>query len=392
MTLRPFTLLLAAAGLAVLIAPMALEQAGAQSSRAGASWQIPPPLPKEPPPEPTQPPDQDQPPLTLPPQGAAQPSLGARWPAGCLFAEHASVSLDFRAESIDFCGVIDEDAVKAVSANLVPTVRRITIRSMGGELDAPLDLAEIIRTRGLGVRVEGPCLSACAAFVFVAARNRYVAPGSVLGLHNSSSSVVEIADRLRDRMTTPLDENSPLVRRATGERRLYDLMRVNTALLFEPQARIDTVCMVPTSPSPISREQRFNLVSRYDFWAPTAEQWRRFGVAFYGDVPGTAYEAEETVNRFTLGRGGARLKVAMDPSLIPPARQSFDHVAYGDDCPHVPAAAPGARRVDRDTRPDTAFPPQSEPPLRDPAMSDPAMRPNPVLPTQQSPAPWGPSR
>lgn len=76
-----------------------------------------------------------------------------------------------------------------LEATLTPTTRTLDIvDSPGGSLDGAMAAAQVISSKGLTVRVEKRCLSACVA-LFAGARQRELYPTAVLGLHQSSSVI-----------------------------------------------------------------------------------------------------------------------------------------------------------------------------------------------------------
>jgi hypothetical protein len=67
-----------------------------------------------------------------------------------------------------------------------PDVRTVRLDSPGGHLQPALQVAEIIRARGLDTYVPRMCASACTV-VFLAGRDRFVAPDARLGFHQASA-------------------------------------------------------------------------------------------------------------------------------------------------------------------------------------------------------------
>lgn len=67
-----------------------------------------------------------------------------------------------------------------------PTIRVLVIDSEGGEVEAALQLARIIRERGWDVAVKNKCLSACANYVFPAGKRKRVLPNSWVGIHEKT--------------------------------------------------------------------------------------------------------------------------------------------------------------------------------------------------------------
>lgn len=64
-------------------------------------------------------------------------------------------------------------------------VRRLVIRSGGGDVAAAIELAEWVHARGLDITVEDRCLSACANYVFPAARRKEIRAGAVVAWHGN---------------------------------------------------------------------------------------------------------------------------------------------------------------------------------------------------------------
>jgi hypothetical protein len=192
------------------------------------------------------------------------------------------------------------------------------IMSLGGSLDAPIDLAEIVHDRALRVDVAGPCLSGCASFVFVAGLERRILPGGIVALHNTSTSALMLA------RAGAADQNlrlGPLQRRAMRESSLYQRLRISNDLLIEPQVRLDTRCIESNGADPQTGEWRFKIYSQLGFWAPTRAQWRRFGVNMTGFMPASRRQAQRALyaNLPANMRAGASLAFDNRPLSNAPA-------------------------------------------------------------------------
>lgn len=103
------------------------------------------------------------------------------------------VLVDGKTASITFIGDIVAASLASFRAmvNENPRVTRVYIDSQGGELPSALEMARIIHDRNLTLVVDGRCFSACANFVFVAARHKTVLPGSMVGIHELSVTYVD---------------------------------------------------------------------------------------------------------------------------------------------------------------------------------------------------------
>ena len=62
----------------------------------------------------------------------------------------------------------------------------LEIRSGGGSFEEGLDIARVVREKGLVVYAAKECDSACA-FIFFAAKEQYIGPGCKIGVHSISN-------------------------------------------------------------------------------------------------------------------------------------------------------------------------------------------------------------
>lgn len=87
-------------------------------------------------------------------------------------------------EELEVAGLIGfglTDDVERVLADH-PGVRTVRLNSVGGRVAEARNLRELIARRGFATRTTGRCYSACA-FVYMAGRERLLAPGARLGFH-----------------------------------------------------------------------------------------------------------------------------------------------------------------------------------------------------------------
>lgn len=139
----------------------------------------------------------------------------------------------------------DGDAPKLLRA-LTPRTRTLIVNSVGGEVSAALDMAEEIERRGLRVVVDGACASSCANYLFAAAVERIVLPGSVLLWHGGPTPADIAAGEAQIREAgakggvSAMDIDKNVARETARERswlerqnKLYARRGLNTALLYE---------------------------------------------------------------------------------------------------------------------------------------------------------------
>lgn len=240
--------------------------------------------------------------------------------AACLAAPTASARR-IRADAVFFCGRINDASIEAFREVLRPTDRLLFIASFGGDLDAPIRLAEIVRDHVLAVSVVGPCLSGCASFVFVAGRGRSIAPGGVLGLHNTATSALLLA---RSISNEPLAaEDRPLELRARREAALYGSLGVDLKLLVEPQVRLETLCVEIGRPDTRTGETRFLIHSRHSLWAPTRAQWQAVGVYFSGYAPESGRQAQRLLDAAMPASARAEATITMSRMPLPAPPETY---------------------------------------------------------------------
>ncbi len=103
-----------------------------------------------------------------------------------LGALDARVSSDGR--RLHLKGPLGLGAAARVQALLAgsPNLRWVAIESTSGRLSEALQIADLVRERGLPTRASGECSDVCP-FVFLAAAQRHLLPGARLGLHRLSA-------------------------------------------------------------------------------------------------------------------------------------------------------------------------------------------------------------
>lgn len=88
-------------------------------------------------------------------------------------------------------GIIIDEAVteveRQVKAAVPNSIRSLVIRSGGGEGNAGIHFGEIVRDWNLSVMVDRRCMSACANYAALAARELFVPDGALLGFHGGPS-------------------------------------------------------------------------------------------------------------------------------------------------------------------------------------------------------------
>lgn len=74
-----------------------------------------------------------------------------------------------------------------IALEKIPDAKELVVDSVGGDVVSAIEIARIVRERNLTLVVDGRCFSACANFIFVAAKHKRVLPGSLVGIHHATT-------------------------------------------------------------------------------------------------------------------------------------------------------------------------------------------------------------
>lgn len=181
------------------------------------------------------------------------------------------------------------DDILMVDGRIDPTLRdqilktrpsKISITSLGGMTSAGLDAADIIVERGIDVEVREYCLSACA-YIFLAARKRMVGENSVVGFHNSSSTLMLLAKWIPKE--SGLKPSLISVSNAVREKQLYASKGIDLNLLFLPDLTRGMPCYVTRFP--IGSVGGVQIAYDKTIYFPSGETLSAFGVDIKGSIP-----------------------------------------------------------------------------------------------------------
>lgn len=103
------------------------------------------------------------------------------------FSLSAKVWLD--GTSLHYTGEITPEQNQQTKGLLEQSkVERLVIQSGGGNVDAGMDLAELMLEHQLDVVIDKFCFSSCANYVFIAGNHKYIQPKAILGWHGNAAS------------------------------------------------------------------------------------------------------------------------------------------------------------------------------------------------------------
>lgn len=134
------------------------------------------------------------------------------------------------------CAPITDSVVAQVSEQLTPTDREVILTSDGGPQIPAIALADLLRERGVTVRVRQFCLSSCSTYVMAMVNAVVVDPYTVVAFHHTAAFAIDaVAAR------NGLAEDCIQRRMARAERDAYraagrdDRMLDRIAMAVEPR-------------------------------------------------------------------------------------------------------------------------------------------------------------
>jgi hypothetical protein len=139
-----------------------------------------------------------------------------------------------------------------------------------------------VHQHGLRVVVAKACFSGCAQFVFAAARERVILPDSLVVFHNTRSSIARLGVQLRSPDTDDFQRAADAD--AALEQKFYAELGLVTALLYEPQLEVNTIC-VRFARDPQGRARDLEFKSSFIGWVPTRSLMTQAGLTFSGFWP-----------------------------------------------------------------------------------------------------------
>jgi hypothetical protein len=102
-----------------------------------------------------------------------------------------SARIELIGDSLRVQGPLVDESVAAALAlmdNAPTPVKRVVLRSQGGDMRAAMRLGIAIFERGLDVEVDSYCVAACANYVFVAGANKRIRAGSLVAWFGSANA------------------------------------------------------------------------------------------------------------------------------------------------------------------------------------------------------------
>lgn len=196
---------------------------------------------------------------------------------------------------ITFEGAIAPGAATELAERLnedgATSIETIAITSAGGDSSEGIQVGRIIYSRHLNVEVKKYCNSSCAQYIFVAGRNKYVDPGSIVSFHVSPISLyIELS------LSGYIESNHSLSQAAAEDISYYNEIGVDPNILVAGRKWLDPICVNIDERYPNNSPRRYNVRWHYAGFVVNAEDIRRAGVHnIKGFWPKSQAETDQTI-------------------------------------------------------------------------------------------------
>jgi hypothetical protein len=226
----------------------------------------------------------------------------------------ATLAAPALADDITINGHID--AAMAARLHVVLTDGKkhtLQVNSSGGDDLPALALARDIRQSHAAMVVEGLCAGSCAGDLFVAAAERSIAPGGLVIFAASATSRLAMVPPNRHKEVIPAYADA-----AAGEMQLLTEAHADSALLLEPQLKLQTQCYSLTSHNPAGQAY-INYQAEAVGWIPSRAYLAHAGMKVSGFWPASEGQFQTALkNAFPGGARGAILFAGAEkPSPLP---------------------------------------------------------------------------
>lgn len=105
-------------------------------------------------------------------------------------------------ERLVFIGSITRSSAKIFATQVASNeITTLVIKSSGGDVEAAMDMAELIAQKEMDIEVHGICASACANYLFPAARRKIITQGAVVLWHGNAAHLTYLDKIKPDRST-----------------------------------------------------------------------------------------------------------------------------------------------------------------------------------------------
>lgn len=178
---------------------------------------------------------------------------------------------------------LDEDESRSIKA--------LVITSAGGDSSEGIKIGKIVHAHRLNVRVRKYCNSACAQYIFVAGKDKYVDPGSIVSFH-----VSPIALYLELKYSGYINYIHPLYKIAALDISYYRDIGVDPNILVSGRKWLYPICVYADKNLPINSVRHYSVRWYYAGFILNSEDIQRAGVRnIHGFWPKSQSETDKTI-------------------------------------------------------------------------------------------------
>lgn len=189
------------------------------------------------------------------------------------------------ADTIRVSGPTNAAFVEDLKRQVTPATRTVVVESSGGEEAAAIEAGEFILSRGLSVRVDRYCLSACALYVLAGAKDVELSAQALVGFHTPALGAAQL-------LQSAVPGSEPYKRIDAVARRSVDLYvraKKSPKILLDAFYAADVDCLLLVKREGVLETARTR--GRVDVWVPARSSLEDKGWVLKGSWPSDEAEA-----------------------------------------------------------------------------------------------------
>lgn len=204
-------------------------------------------------------------------------------------------------------GFIDSKTILPVIESINSGTQTLVVNSQGGHEVSAIKLANIIADKEVSIIVDGVCMSACASYIFAAAKRREVRQNSVVSFHISSFAGINFLELAKFSKTL----HSDIITANSAAISLYQKLNISTDVFIDGMKMLQPNCIDARIHM---KEHRPIIYTSHNTWVPSREYFHQVGMNFEGFWPDSPAEAFEIItkgegNGFSINFGGTMSQI-----------------------------------------------------------------------------------
>lgn len=188
--------------------------------------------------------------------------------------------------------LVDDAAEKvrqALSSSSGKQVKKLKIRSAGGDGIISREIGELVMRNRLDVEIWDYCVSGCASKIFVAGQKKIIPDDASLIFHTTPSNMLLALER--SGIENAKVAYTPVVEK---DKAFYTSLGLNHALLIDGFWAMKPTCAAENHGLEVSNANRYAMAWIYGGWAPDPILLKKYGVK---NIVGKLASSQEEVNK-----------------------------------------------------------------------------------------------